>query len=255
MTDQTATPATPWGDFLTRAQALEARMRDAARPRRILAIDPGPDTSGVVLVEAWPQAYRGVTATAVPRVVEAYNEIENRALLERVPQWGAFKGALGLDAVVIEKIEFMGMAVGRPVFETVHWSGRFYQAFVALGFTPARQPFAATRLALLGSRRATEAQVKDALLSLHGFADWRAAKGSKADPGPWAALTGPHAWSALALAVGFVLELSRLDAAGVDPGAVPHVVAPAQAPRDDAKGASIAGDGWPIGADTDERGV
>lgn len=59
------------------------------------------------------------------------------------------------DLLAVEKIEAMGMAVGAEVFETVHWSGRFFQAW--------REPAKvrritrrAVKLGLCGSMRAKD---------------------------------------------------------------------------------------------------
>jgi hypothetical protein len=78
---------------------------------RVIAIDPGTETSAFVLFDG--------------RCVLDHGQLENRALLERLiaRQFGG-PGAM----TVIEQIEAMGMSVGASTFETVFWSGRFAQA-------------------------------------------------------------------------------------------------------------------------------
>lgn len=178
----------------------------ADKVRRTLAIDPGPETSGVVLIEARVSDYFSPIAPA-PTVCEAHDKFPNADLLEHLTKATTFTGPLGLDAVVIEKVEFMGMAVGTPVFETVWWSGRFYER-VYQRVPVQRQPYARTRLAIVGSRSAKEAAVRAGLLQLFGLASDKEAKGRKDAPGPFYAVSG-HAWSALALAVGVYIEIAN----------------------------------------------
>lgn len=100
-----------------------------------------------------------------------------------------------VEFVVIEKIESYGMAVGAEVFDTVWWTGRFTEAAAPLPVY--RMPRRTVKLALCGSPRAKDSNVRQALLDRFGG---RAATGTKAKPGP---LYGIHGdlWAALAVAV------------------------------------------------------
>ena len=138
----------------------------------ILAVDPGTTQSGFVRFDG--------------RRVHASGVLLNDAMLSMVAESQD-------DMLAIEKIEAMGMAVGAEVFETVHWSGRFLQAW--------REPSKvqritrrAVKLGLCGSMRAKDPNIRQALIDLLG------APGTKAKPGPtWG--VSSHAWSALAVAV------------------------------------------------------
>jgi hypothetical protein len=93
------------------------------------------------------------------------------------------------------------MAVGKEVFETVRWIGRFQQAY--------RNPETVmliyrrdVKLHLCNSAKAKDQNVRQALIDL--FAPTGAGKtpqiGTKARPGPLYGVSG-HAWSALAVAI------------------------------------------------------
>ena len=145
---------------------------------RILAIDPGPARSAWLLLEG-----------GKPRGFDISENRELLRLLRRDAQ------EVSADVVVIEWIESYGMAVGREVFETVHWSGRFTEA---AGLRPVVQlPRRSVKLELCGSSKAKDANVRAALIDRFGGST---AVGRKATPGPLYGIAN-DVWSALAIAV------------------------------------------------------
>jgi hypothetical protein len=143
---------------------------------RVLAIDPGSERSAWLL---WAGR------------VEAFSILDNTDLLDAVRHHRS-----AADVVVIEQIESYGMAVGREVFATVHWAGRFTEAAYP---TPVVQlPRRAVKLAICGDTRARDANIRQALLDRFGGKD--AAVGWKAAPGPLYGIS-KDVWSALAIAV------------------------------------------------------
>jgi len=144
----------------------------------ILAIDPGTTQSGWVLLDG-------------ERVVSSGVE-PNEQVLHRIK-------ASAADRLAVEMIASYGMAVGREVFATCVWVGRFQQAW--------RDP-EAVRLVyrkdvkrhLCGGgdgepwTKATDANVKKALIDLLG------PQGTKKAPGPTYGVSS-HAWAALGVAV------------------------------------------------------
>jgi hypothetical protein len=136
----------------------------------ILAIDPGVVESGWCLFDGAVQG-SGVRA--------------NERLLAELPTYDA-------DVLAIEMIASYGMPVGREVFETCVWIGRYKQAW--------RDPDAVrlvyrrdVKMHLCGSARAKDANIRQALLDLIG------PQGVKARPGPTYGVKS-HAWPALAVA-------------------------------------------------------
>ena len=145
----------------------------------VLAVDPGSERS------AW-LVYNGAAGG-----IRAFATVDNDELLEVLRA----DIADDVETVVIEKIESYGMAVGREVFDTVWWSGRFTEA--ARPTAVVQLPRRAVKLAICGDTRAKDANIRQALLDRFGGAR---AKGTKAAPGPLYGIAG-DAWSALAIAI------------------------------------------------------
>ena len=148
---------------------------------RILAIDPGPTESGWALYKTYdmgqPVCRGGVSPNAeMLHWLQAWNRVNEPAPL-----------------LCIEMIASYGMAVGKEVFETCVWIGRFQQSWHAPNEVQLvyRKD---VKLHLCGTPRAKDTNVRQALIDKLG------APGTKAKPGPTYGIKS-HAWPALAVAV------------------------------------------------------
>lgn len=146
---------------------------------RLFAIDPGPKQSAYVVRDAG-------------RIV-ASAKVDNLDLLARLKS-----GNLDpTDVLVIEGMQAMGMAVGKEVFETVFWSGRFVEAW-----TP-RQWFKIFRtevkVHICGSVKAKDSNIRTAIIDRFGDTA-KEVIGSKKRPGVLYGIAGDQ-WSALAIAI------------------------------------------------------
>jgi hypothetical protein len=103
------------------------------------------------------------------------------------------------DVLVIEQIESFGMPVGREVFETVFWSGRFAEAWPGPWARVTRRD---VKLHLCGLARAKDGNIRQALIDRYGPGK-DAAIGVKAKPGPLYGLRADM-WSALAVGVTYL---------------------------------------------------
>lgn len=155
-------------------------MKAFSNERMVLAIDPGTTESG------WVRFCND-------HVIDA-GVYDNDDMLDMV-------AAGGYDDLAIEMIASYGMAVGREVFETCVWIGRFLQASkdpAAVRLVYRRD----VKLHLCGTSKAKDPNVRQAVLDL--FPRLGGGKtpqiGTKAQPGPLYGVTS-HAWSALAVAV------------------------------------------------------
>ncbi len=138
---------------------------------KILAIDPGPTQSGLVLLHCLNE----------PLIDSLVLDNENLLRILELNE---------SDSVAIEMIASYGMAVGKEVFETCVWIGRFIQASKV---PPVRYSRQEIKLHLCGSPRAKDANIRQALIDLYG------PQGTKAKPGPTYGVKS-HAWAALAVA-------------------------------------------------------
>jgi hypothetical protein len=95
------------------------------------------------------------------------------------------------DLCACEMIASYGMAVGKEVFETCVWIGRF----VEIAYEPVQLVYRRdVKLHLCHSPRAKDANVRQALIDRLG------PQGTKKNPGPTYGMKS-HLWAALAVAV------------------------------------------------------
>jgi hypothetical protein len=143
---------------------------------RIVGVDPGPERS------AWVEYDCGE--------VLAHEYLVNDSLRYRLRETPFASVKLR-----VEMIASYGMPVGREVFETCVWIGRFIEAWSGdWGFVFRKD----VKLFLCGSARAKDANVRQALIDRFGGKE--KAIGKKKTPGPLYGLKGDE-WSALAVAV------------------------------------------------------
>ena len=128
----------------------------------ILAIDPGTFESAFVRMDG---NYRPVS----------FGKIPNEELLQRI--YGAEKE----DRLVIEMVASYGMAVGKEVFETVLWIGRFWEAFP--GEKKALLYRREEKMTLCGSAKAKDANIRQALVDRFAYGVPNGGKGLKNAPG------------------------------------------------------------------------
>ena len=159
----------------------------------ILAIDPGSEQSAFLLYSS--EGGRIIDMGIVPN-------IEMLATIDRILGVNDIRGYCA-DECVIEMVASYGMAVGREVFETVFWIGRFAERWDRrreANPRPAQRLFRRdVKLHLCHSARATDANIREALLDRYGPGKEKAV-GRKAAPGPLFGVS-KDIWSALANAV------------------------------------------------------
>lgn len=142
----------------------------------VFAIDPGTNESAFVRWDG-------------ERIVAA--EIQaNHSLLDGLKS----VGHVSADIYVIEMVACYGMAVGKEVFETCVWIGRFHEAIErSYGRRPKLVYRQQIKLYHCQSPRAKDANIRQALIDKYG------APGTKKNPGTTYGLKS-HLWAAFALA-------------------------------------------------------
>ena len=146
----------------------------------IYAIDPGSTESAWVLLD------QGVPVD--------HGKGENDAVLECLHI--AFNPA---SPLAIEGIASYGMAVGKEVFDTCIWIGRFWEAWAARGGNVHLIYRREVKLFHCETSRANDANVRAALIDRYGPGKGKAV-GTKGAPGPLYGIKGDE-WSALAVAL------------------------------------------------------
>ena len=150
----------------------------------IIAIDPGPTTSGIVWL------------SESTSVIRSKAEMNNFNVLNELTMVADY---LSTD-VVIEMIASYGMPVGAEVFETCVWIGQFMRRWYDVSRRPAGRLFRReVKLHLCGNVAAKDPNVRQALIDRFGPGRAKAI-GTKRAPGPLYGVTG-DAWAALAVGV------------------------------------------------------
>lgn len=147
----------------------------------VLAIDPGSTESGWVMID---------TETCEPYL---FDKTANSELLRDF-----HGGRFDFSTVVIEMVASYGMAVGKDVFETCVWIGRFDEA---LQHGSAELVYRRdVKLHHCGQTKANDSNIKQALVDRFAPGVRNHGKGTKADPG-WFYGFHKDIWQAYALAV------------------------------------------------------
>jgi len=150
----------------------------------IYAVDPGTEESALVV-------YR-----PTDKLVDAAIILPNARMLEYIKHDAEnYTG----DVLVIEQIVSYGMSsIGREVFETVFWSGRFYEAWVNEGERAERIDRRTIKRQICNSVTARDSNIRTEILDR--FGGKKRAFGKKSAPGPLFGVTS-HKMAALAVAI------------------------------------------------------
>jgi hypothetical protein len=115
----------------------------------LLAVDPGCIKSAYVLYETQTGTILGKDIVQNDIAIKLFSELNHEKL-------------------VIEMIQSFGMPVGKEVFETCVWIGRFKQAAIECGINPELVYRKDVKMHLCGNTRAKDANIRQALIDLLG---------------------------------------------------------------------------------------
>lgn len=161
----------------------------------ILAIDPGPLESAYVLLD---ENLKPID----------FQKIKNDLLYEKLKSktFGTAAFDVSKTDLVFEKVESYGMAVGAEVFETVFWTGRFWEA--GLPMSVMRIGRKEVKLNLCNDSRAKDSNIKQALIDRFAFGVPNGGKGTVKAPG-WFYGFAADVWQAYALGVTYADKYKR----------------------------------------------
>jgi len=159
----------------------------------IFAIDPGNEYSAYVLTDD------------ELKVIEK-GKVTNDELLEIIYKHFHLKRegdklVSNIDYVAIEMVASYGMAVGKTVFETCVWVGRFYQAiYEQANINPIFIYRKDEKICICGSLKATDSNIRRALIDRFAKHDFKNGKGTKNNP-DWFYGFKADIWAAYAVAI------------------------------------------------------
>lgn len=151
---------------------------------KILAIDPGNEMSGYVVVE-----HNGKEITSVLEC----GKVSNSRIYDIMTTVKEYE-------LAIEMIQSMGMAVGQTVFDTCVWIGRLSEYADYLGI-PFRYVFRREEKEMIcGTMKAKDANIRQALIDRFAPGEPNGGKGTKKIPGFFYGFKA-DIWQAFAVAV------------------------------------------------------
>lgn len=146
------------------------------RGLRILALDPGTEETGFCLYD-----------TILRKPIDSGVAQNNRMLFSMAEHRP--------DLLAVEMIASYGMPVGKEIFETCVWIGRFKQRWLDRCHGDVSLIYRKdVKMHLCGSFKAKDANIRQRLIDIIGK------PGTKKNPGPTYGIKS-HAWPALAVAV------------------------------------------------------
>lgn len=151
-------------------------------PDQILAIDPGSQQSAYCLIDR-------------DRRPNVFGKIHNDDLLDLIGNDGWTP-----DQAAVEMVASYGMAVGADVFETCVWTGRFVEALAREGVEAQLIKRLPIKTHLCHSARASDANIRQALVDRFAPGVPNHGKGTKAAPG-WFHGFAADVWAAYSIAV------------------------------------------------------
>lgn len=159
---------------------------------KLLAIDPGNEQSAYVVLD--------------DDKLVSFGKVGNDHIGKSVMS-NAVKGG-PLDCIVVEMVACYGMSVGKEVFETCVWIGRFIEKGLAFGAPVDRVTRQPIKLHHCKSPRAKDGNIRQAIIDRYGGKD--AAIGKKKTPGPLYGVSA-DVWQALALGLYWIDTRGRSD--------------------------------------------
>ena len=137
----------------------------------VLAIDPGNRESAYCVIDK---------ETLKPlRFGKVKNSELERMMLAYMKNWS---NALVYSEMVIERVASYGMAVGKDVFQTCEWTGRFVE-LALLPQVPVSYVYRKDeKMHICGDSRAKDANIRRALIDRFATHDLKNGKGTKDNP-------------------------------------------------------------------------
>ncbi|MSA02253.1 hypothetical protein GKG47_09405 [Lactonifactor sp. BIOML-A3] len=147
----------------------------------LIAIDPGSAETAYVILDDHYKIY-------------GFDKVQNEVLLEKLRKET-------YDEFVIENIASYGMGVGREVFDTCIWIGRFWEVANAKvkDFIYRKDE----KINLCGSMKAKDSNIRIALIDRFAKFDFKNGKGNKKNPDVFYGFKA-DIWAAMAVGVTYL---------------------------------------------------
>lgn len=168
---------------------------------KILAIDPGNIESGYAIIEM-PDF----------KLLD-FGKVKNEELLEILMNyefegWDKIEKHFKFDKAAVEMVQCLGMAVGKDVFDTCVWIGRFFQVLDCQGENVDFVYRNEEKICLCGSMKAKDTNIKQSLINRYAKHDYKTGKGVKKNPDTFYGVS-KDVWQAIAVGVTYYEKLKE----------------------------------------------
>lgn len=162
-------------------------MSNRTNLKTVFAIDPGNTYSAyAVMSEQERKDYK----------LLEFGKYINKECMQKMIDW--IDQQYPPDIVVIERVASYGLAVGKEVFETCEWIGRFSQE--AEKYIPVEYIYRKDeKITICGSMKAKDTNIRQALIDRFATKDFKNGKGTKKDPDYFYGVS-KDCWAAIAIA-------------------------------------------------------
>ena len=173
-------------------------------PCRALAIDPGPKTSGVVILD---------TRHDPPQILRHWQDMSTKVLRDNL--WFPDRFDLfgcPFEAVLLERVASFGMPVGETTINTILWSGRLMEVCERVGIPLYRMTRKKVVHSLCFNIKAGDSNVRRAILDLYPKTGGGKTPqiGTKNQPGPLYGIAN-DAFAALALGIAWARKHGHIE--------------------------------------------
>lgn len=161
-------------------------MEKMDRNNPILAIDPGNIESGYAVID-FSDKFKLLD----------FGKINNEELIDRIPN---ILRNYNIEDAAIEMVASYGMAVGREIFETCVWIGRFVERLAAFSIKYTYIYRIEEKEAICHDSRAKDTNIRVALIDRYAQHDLKNGKGTKKNPDIFYGVA-KDVWAAIAIGV------------------------------------------------------
>lgn len=149
----------------------------------LLAIDPGNVYTAYCIID-----------------IDTFEIVDKAKILNIELYPKVLNDELKYDKVAIEMMASMNMAVGKTVFDTILWIGRYFEMTHQKGYDPVLVYRSQEKMNLLGKARGKDSDIIAALVERFTPGQPNYGKGTKANPG-WFFGMSADMWQAYAVGV------------------------------------------------------
>ena len=153
----------------------------------VFAIDPGNE-------------YSAYCVMADDYSLVEFAKLPNKEVMQKMTDWMCPFDNEAVDAVVIERVASYGLAVGREVFETCEWIGRYSQEAEPI---PVEYIYRKDeKMYICNDMRAKDSNIRQALIDRFAKFDFKNGRGTKKNPDVFYGVS-KDVWAAIAVATTF----------------------------------------------------